>query len=155
MDFKTGDLVEVCSKDEGFHGALYEAKVVRSLPRLNRYTVVYDSIVEEADTSKHLRETVDAAQVRPRPVWARDGAFTVHQHVDAFCNDGWWEGVVSCLLGSVRRPKYSISFPITGDAMEFLPSELRPHLDWVNGEWVNPHSQVSGFVTFKIFFGVL
>ncbi|PKU72383.1 DUF724 domain-containing protein 3 isoform X2 [Dendrobium catenatum] len=143
MDFKTGDEVEVCSDDEGFRGAWYEAKIVRSMPRLNRYTVVYDSIVEETDASRNLRETVDAAYVRPRPIFARDGVFAIQQPVDAFCNDGWWEGVVSGLLGSVRRAKYSVSFPSTGDVMEFLPSELRPHLDWVNGEWVDPQTQVS------------
>lgn len=154
MDFKTGDAVEVSTSDEGFRGAWYEAKIVRSMPRLNRYTVVYDSIVEETDASNNLRETVDAANVRPRPPLARDSTFAIQQHVDAFFNDGWWEGIVSGMLRTVRRKKYSVNFPITGDVMEFLPSELRPRLDWVNGEWVNPQTQVTGFVIFVLsFFG--
>ncbi|KAK8934652.1 hypothetical protein KSP39_PZI014252 [Platanthera zijinensis] len=142
MDFKSGDAVEVSSNDEGFHGAWYEAKVVRSMPRLSRYTVVYDSIVEEGDASKYLRETVDAAHVRPRAASARGGIFSIQQHVDVFYNDGWWEGIVAGSSGSKRRATYIVNFPATGDVMEFPPSDIRVHFDWIDGKWVTPTTQV-------------
>ncbi|PKA54688.1 hypothetical protein AXF42_Ash000523 [Apostasia shenzhenica] len=141
MDFKTGDEVEVSSVEEGFRGSWYAAKVVRSMPRLSRYTVSYDTIVEEKDESQNLRETVDAVYVRPRPPESRAGAFTLKQHVDAFYNDGWWAGIVCGEIGSGGKKKYRVSFPATGEVMEFIPSELRVHLDWVNKEWVTPKSQ--------------
>ncbi|KAK8947884.1 hypothetical protein KSP40_PGU011131 [Platanthera guangdongensis] len=141
MDFKSGDAVEVSSNDEGFHGAWYEAKVVRSMPRLSRYTVVYDSIVEEGDASKYLRETVDAAHVRPRAASARGGIFSIKQHVDVFYNDGWWEGIVAGSSGSKRRATYIVNFPATGDVMEFPPSDIRVHFDWIDGKWVTPTTQ--------------
>lgn len=145
MEYKTGDEVEVSSNDDGFQGSWFEAKVVRSLPRLNRYTVVYDSIVEESDPSKNLRETVDAAHVRPKPLSTRGGIFSIQQHVDVFYNDGWWEGIVSGISGSKKRVKYSVRFPSSGDVIEYPPSDLRAHSDWVHGKWITPLTQAASF----------
>ncbi|KAG0448165.1 hypothetical protein HPP92_027961 [Vanilla planifolia] len=135
MEFKAGDEVEVSSKDVGYGGqAWYEAKVVRPMTRLGRYTVVYDNIFKEADASKTLRDTVETAHIRPRRPPETDWAFSLHQLVDALYNGGWWVGVVS----GISSTGITVTFLATGDIVEFLSPQLRAHLDWVNGEWVVP-----------------
>ncbi|KAG1371388.1 DUF724 domain-containing protein 3 [Cocos nucifera] len=141
--FMTGDAVEVSSEDDGFRDAWFEAKVARYMPKLHRYTVVYDNIMDDADESRPLRETVDGRLVRPRypsrpPA---GGRFVLHQPVDAFYNDGWWVGVVSRVAEKGRQRRYSVAFPSTREEMEFAASELRIHLEWVDGEWVLPEFQ--------------
>lgn len=140
----TGDAVEVSSDDDGFRDAWFEAKVARYMPKLHRYTVVYETIMDDADESRPLRETVDGRFVRPRPPFrhASGGHFALHQLVDAFYNDGWWVGVVSRVAEKGRQRRYSVAFPSTREEMEFAASQLRTHLEWVDGEWVLPESQV-------------
>ncbi|URD79304.1 Agenet domain [Musa troglodytarum] len=127
--FRTGDEVEVSSDEDGFRGAYFEGRVVRSMPKLRRYTVDYDAIVDDADESRRLRETVDARHVRPRPPRCLPGVgrgVALHQPVDAFHNDAWWVGVVSAVP--------------TGRQRSSGADELRAHLECVDGEWVLPKS---------------
>ncbi|URD79732.1 Agenet domain [Musa troglodytarum] len=140
--FRTGDEVEVSSDEDGFRGAYFEGRVVRSMPKLRRYTVDYDAIVDDADESRRLRETVDARHVRPRPPRCLPGVgrgVALHQPVDAFHNDAWWVGVVSA-VPTGRQRRYHICFPASREEMEFGADELRAHLECVDGEWVLPKS---------------
>ncbi|RWW53547.1 hypothetical protein BHE74_00039969 [Ensete ventricosum] len=140
--FRTGDEVEVSSDEDGFRGAYFEGRVGRSMPKLRRYTIDYDAIVDDADESRRLRETVDARHVRPRPPRRLPGVgrwVALHQLVDAFHNDAWWVGVVSA-VPTGRKRRYRICFPASREEMEFGADELRAHLEWVDGEWLLPKS---------------
>nr|CAD1844414.1 unnamed protein product [Ananas comosus var. bracteatus] len=137
--FPAGARVEVRSHDDGFRGAWYEATVAalrRRRRRHLRYVVSYSTLVSDADPSAPLTEAVASALVRPSPPSASASAsFELHQLVEAFHNDGWWAGVVS----AVRNPssgRYAVSFPNSRELIEFPPSEIRPRMEWVRGEWV-------------------
>lgn len=142
--FRTGDEVEVSSDEDGFRGAYFEARVVRSMPKIRRYTVDYDAIVDESDRYRRLRETVDARHVRPRPPRYLDAAtlgLTLHQPVDAFYNDAWWVGVVS-VAPKGRQTRYRVCFPASREEIEFGADRLRAHLEWIDEQWVLPNPPV-------------
>ncbi|MQM16687.1 hypothetical protein Taro_049646 [Colocasia esculenta] len=154
MMFATGDEVEVSSDEEGFRGVWFEAKVVRSMPRADRYMVVYDHLINDDADPRPLRETVDACYVRPRSP-RRRGPFGVCSPVDAWHKDGWWAGVVAAVVpaGQMRRVvKYVVCFPSTREEMEFKAADLRHHLEWFDDKWVKPgeHDVAHLAVTFPV-----
>ncbi|XP_008796800.2 uncharacterized protein LOC103712141 [Phoenix dactylifera] len=138
--FVAGAKVEVRSDDEGFRGAWYEATVVRSLAR-RRCSVEYVSLVSDADPSEPLREIVRRSHVRPQPPPPPSPArYQLFQRVEAFHNDGWWAGVVSKLHGE-DSSSFTVCFPNTREVMDFPPSEIRPLLEWVRGQWIVARDQ--------------
>lgn len=131
--FGKGALVEVRSDEDGFEGSWYGATIIEKTGK-NMFLVEYLSLRAES-VEKYLREEVDAFHLRPHPLdnLALD-AYHMNAKVDAFYNDGWWEGkVVKVLDGS----RYRIYFHRTGDEMVFHHLDLRPHQDWVDGKWVH------------------
>ncbi|KAK7279157.1 hypothetical protein RJT34_24203 [Clitoria ternatea] len=58
------------------------------------------------------------------------GSFKQFQEVDAWYNDGWWEGVV---LKVPNNKEYFVSF-IHSDVLKFENCKLRPHQDWFDGK---------------------
>ncbi|XP_041018109.1 protein AGENET DOMAIN (AGD)-CONTAINING P1-like isoform X2 [Juglans microcarpa x Juglans regia] len=92
--FKKGTPVEVSSDEDGFQGAWFAATVLDAIGQ-EKYLIEYRSLRTE-DGTNFLREEVDIQHIRPRPpesVMACD--FNLNEEVDAFYNDGWWEGVIS------------------------------------------------------------
>ncbi|THG08764.1 hypothetical protein TEA_020771 [Camellia sinensis var. sinensis] len=60
------------------------------------------------------------------------------EEVDAFHNDGWWEGIVTAILQDSR---YSVFFRSSREQIDFPDSDLRLHREWVHGIWVPPLEQ--------------
>jgi hypothetical protein len=56
MEFLSGDIVEVCSEEEGFLGSYHVATAVKK-PEANSYAVQYENLVEDEYMSKQLIET--------------------------------------------------------------------------------------------------
>ncbi|KAK1307724.1 hypothetical protein QJS10_CPA09g00747 [Acorus calamus] len=147
-----GQEVEVAGDEEGLRGAWYEATVARSFPSKGKVSLLYRTLALDDDPTKPLKETVDAARVRPAPppIDGRGRAgpvvFGPGQAVDAFYNEGWWVGTVSEVRvtddkgGPVRTLRYRVRFPDPVDEREFGVEELRVHLEWVGGEWVSKDS---------------
>ncbi|KAF3976616.1 hypothetical protein ACB098_12G102300 [Castanea mollissima] len=127
-----GTQIEVCSDETGFEGAWFSAKVINAIEQ-DKYLVEYKSLRTE-DNKQFLREEVDIKHMRPRPPDAVVvDSFNLNEEVDAYYNDGWWEGVISKIL---KGSKYKIYFKRTKDDGEFRHSDLRPHQDWIDGTWV-------------------
>lgn len=98
--------------------------------------VEYKTLMADESGTKPLRETLDVVQLRPLPPREkRDRDFKFSEEVDAYYNDGWWEGVVTGVLPGDR---YSVFFRATREQLEFGRSELRLHREWVYGNWVPP-----------------
>nr|GMD43805.1 DUF724 domain-containing protein 3 [Ipomoea batatas] len=144
--FTDGAEIEISSDDDGFRGAWYEGKVVRSVSKKvkknaskkeHRVQVVveYATLMADDGDTQPLQETVDIVQVRPRPPRERRRTFNFNEEVDAYCNDGWWEGIVMKVL---EGRKYSIFFRASKEQLDFAESQLRLHREWVNGDWVPP-----------------
>ena len=146
--FNPGDPVEVVPDEAGLRGAHFAAVVVgpSAKPR-GGYTVEYDSLLESEDSDRRLREALPARSLRPRPpppapapASGSGGPPAEHAAVDALIDDAWW---LSVALGRAGAPgKVRVCFPETREVMEFDAADVRPHLEWVAGEWRSPDSMV-------------
>ncbi|XP_057963563.1 protein AGENET DOMAIN (AGD)-CONTAINING P1-like [Malania oleifera] len=136
--FSKGAEVEVSSDEQGLLGSWYTAKVLRGVSRKNRKVLVqYHTLVATNDKKKPLREFVNAVLVRPLPPCEPPGRrFCFSDEVDAFYNDGWWEGVVTAVLPGGDR--YSVFFRHSREQIDFNGKDLRLHREWVYGDWVPP-----------------
>lgn len=138
--FSEGTAVEVSSDEDGFQGAWFAATIVSAIGQ-DKYFIEYKSLRTDDDMD-FLREEVDIQHIRPRPPDAvMIDSFNLNEEVDAFCNDGWWEGVISKV---VKGSRYKVYFKGTNDEAEFQHSDLRPRQDWIDGTWVRA-SQVYDF----------
>ncbi|CAA0824926.1 agenet domain-containing protein [Striga hermonthica] len=142
--FTKGAKVEASLDEEGFRGSWYTATVLRPPPKristTTRIPLLFDTLItkgdgEESAAAEPLRESVRLILVRPVPPRESRRSFRVSEDVDAFHNDGWWEGVVVAVLGEDR---YSIFFRSSREQIDFHESQLRLHREWVHGEWVPP-----------------
>ena len=89
-NYKYGDKVEVCSKEEGFVGSYFEATIVSCLFN-GQYLVCYKNLLQD-DKFGLLLETVYPYEIRPLPPRVRSPhEFQLNQKVDAFDNDGWYK----------------------------------------------------------------
>ncbi|KAL2483424.1 Plant Tudor-like protein [Forsythia ovata] len=136
LKFQRGDQVEIASKEEGFVGSYYEARVVTELAR-KEYIVQYLTLVKD-DMSEPLREVVTADEVRPPPPEMPVTGFRLYDLVDAFDNDGWWVGKITGRIGN----KYFVYFDSSKDELAYDFELLRMHQDLVDGKWVFPKNQL-------------
>lgn len=147
--FTNGAEVEISSDEDGFRGAWYEGIVVRPIQKKQRRNkdedddddessnklrvlVEYKTLMADKKGKRPLKEAMTLVQLRPRPPPERRRKFEVSDEVDAYYNDGWWEGVVMELSGD---GKYSVFFRGTRDQLEFEESQIRIHREWANGKW--------------------
>ena len=128
-----GAKVEVRSDEEGYQGAWYDAIVVDSLQN-GKYLVEYLTLKTD-DLTEQLKEEADASDIRPFPPDIEHcHRFALREWVDAWYNDGWWEGQVSSVLSGF---KYRVYFWPTKEELEFKHCHLRPHQEWIDGRWVH------------------
>lgn len=136
--FKKGAEVEVSLEEPGFRGSWYTATVIRTVYKKTRKILLeFHNLKADDKCSKPLRENVNIILVRPVP--PRESTrrrFQFSEEVDAFHNDGWWEGVVTAVHDGVDR--YSVFFRSSREQIDFSQSELRLHREWVYGKWVPP-----------------
>ncbi|XP_027339231.1 DUF724 domain-containing protein 6 [Abrus precatorius] len=139
--FRKGRIVEVSSDDEGYKGSWFVASIVDIIGK-DRFLVEYRDLTTDEGTQL-LKEELDARFIRPCPPEVPFiGSFKQFQEVDAWHNDGWWEGVVLEVLNS---RECLISF-IHKDVLKFENSKLRPHQDWFDGKWVMSSKKSSELV---------
>ena len=132
MRFLPRQEVEISSKEEGFICSLYAATIITHFVD-NLYLVEYKNLLKD-DESGPLREVIPEDQIRPLPpaISFSLAGFTVLDKVDAYYNDGWWTGKITGTEGT----KYVVHFESSGEKLTFSPSDLRMHLEWINGNWI-------------------
>ncbi|XP_076931804.1 protein AGENET DOMAIN (AGD)-CONTAINING P1-like [Bidens hawaiensis] len=136
--FKPGTEVEISSDDNGFRGAWYTGTVIKPVIRNGKQLiqVEYKTLMADESTTKPLRETLNVVQLRPLPPREKgERDFKFSEEVDAYYNDGWWEGVIT---GVLQANRYSVFFRATREQLEFSATELRLHREWFYGNWVPP-----------------
>ncbi|XP_073152380.1 protein AGENET DOMAIN (AGD)-CONTAINING P1-like [Henckelia pumila] len=141
MYFQQGDRVEVASKEVGFVGSYYEATVVGTIPRRNKYVVEHKITFvkdEYMSSTAPLREVVHAIEVRPRPPEMYMTEFRLGDRVDVFDDDGWWVGTVKG--ADFDEGKYYVYLKILGFEICYHVERLRVHQDWKNGTWTEKAS---------------
>uniref|UniRef100_A0A5B7BPI8 Agenet domain-containing protein n=1 Tax=Davidia involucrata TaxID=16924 RepID=A0A5B7BPI8_DAVIN len=142
MGIFVGNYVEICSREDGFLGSYYVAKVVGRVGK-GKLMVEYLSLLDD-DGKELLKEEVEVAEVRPVPPLIRVSAsagFNVLDKVDAFDNDGWWVGRVT---GRRDASNYYVYFDSSGDEFTYPISRLRLHQEYENGHWVPSNSHQKG-----------
>ncbi|XP_030452074.1 protein AGENET DOMAIN (AGD)-CONTAINING P1 [Syzygium oleosum] len=134
MRFLPGQEVEIASKEEGFIGSYYKATIVTYIQN-EFYLVQYRELLKE-DESGPLREVIRGEDIRPTPpaklLPTASAGFAMLDRVDALYNDGWWTGRITGREGST----YVVHFENSGERLAFSDSDLRMHLEWVNGNWI-------------------
>lgn len=146
--FRQGDAIEICSNDDGFRGSWFSGTVIRVLSGSSssnrrkaagkpshRYLVQFDELFEDEAGTEKLREEVDEWQLRPLPPREPRRAFERGDDVNAYYNDGWWEGVITEELGQGR---FEVYFRASKESMQFKDEDLRLHRDWIDNAWVPP-----------------
>ncbi|KAB1200481.1 Late embryogenesis abundant protein 76 [Morella rubra] len=98
--FPPGTPVEISSNDDGFVGSWYVGRVLTA--NGNEYSVQYETLVSDLDPNEPLLETLKLSQLRQVPPRETLRDFRVGDQVDAFYKAGWWEGVVTDVLGNGR-----------------------------------------------------
>ncbi|KAL9234904.1 hypothetical protein vseg_009719 [Gypsophila vaccaria] len=141
-EFEKGERVEVSIEEEGFRGAWFTARIKSKSG--NKVSVQYEQLLSSTGREA-LVETVDLIQIRPIPPieHLHDRVFKLDDDVDAFYNDGWWEGVVTHIHAVKDEADdvavYSVYFRPTREQSQFPASLLRVHREWSGGlNWVPP-----------------
>lgn len=126
-----GTKVEVKSDEAGFQGSWFPATIVKVMEN-DKYLVQYQTLVTD-DESDFLREEARIQDIRPSPPQLqRAYPFAISEIVDAWYNDGWWVGRIIKVQDDF---KYTVHFKTT-EKLEFEHCQLRPHQEWINGNWI-------------------
>ncbi|KAI4338569.1 hypothetical protein MLD38_023612 [Melastoma candidum] len=132
-DFFNGMKVEVRSDEDGFQGSWFAAVIVGAAGN-NKYLVEYETLKTD-DGSQFLREEQDASYIRPvPPTIQRMYPFSRLEAVDVWYSEGWWIGYISQILDNWN---YIVYFRTTNEEMVFNHTDLRPHQEWVGGQWLS------------------
>ncbi|KAL2325608.1 hypothetical protein Fmac_024666 [Flemingia macrophylla] len=132
--FKPGTAVEVSSEDEGFRGSWYSGTIVRRLTS-DRFLVKYDNLMTEDNGSERLRESLPIRYLRPLLPLETGREFKFGDEVDAYHNDGWWEGHIT---EELENERFAVYFRASKEQLVFPKDKLRLHHEWFNHEWVPP-----------------
>lgn len=85
----------------------------------------------EAGTSN---VTVDSFHIRPSPPRLEDRKYDLLDKVDALYDFGWRRGVIIKIL---TDRNYLVSFNRLKNQKDFNHSQLRLHMEWIDGKWVS------------------
>ncbi|RDX75289.1 DUF724 domain-containing protein 2, partial [Mucuna pruriens] len=131
--FKPGTAVEVSSEDEGFRGSWFSGTIIRRLAS-ERFLVEYDNLMADEESSKHLREVLGLRHLRPLPPVETGREFKFGDEVDAYHNDGWWEGHIT---EELENERFAVYFRASKEQLAFSKEQLRLHREWFNHNWDN------------------
>ncbi|KAF5198250.1 hypothetical protein FRX31_012164 [Thalictrum thalictroides] len=127
--FIPGTSVEVSLRDKQCHGAWFPATILKDIDH-ELYLVGYQSLRFEGCS----KEVINAVHIRPSPPENSDRkVFAVSEKVDVYYDCGWWSAQVKEILPG---HKYIVWFDHRKKAREFNQFELRCHMEWINGKWV-------------------
>ncbi|XP_078430088.1 agenet and bromo-adjacent homology (BAH) domain-containing protein [Wolffia australiana] len=149
--FKADEKVELLCQDSGIRGCWFRGTVLKLSER--RLKVRYDDLTIE-DGFGNLEEwvpiyrratpcklewrRVGRLMIRPRPLLddaSKSMKYEMGSAVDAWRNDGWWEGLVVGDDGPANILK--VYFPGEDKILDCLRSDVRVSKDWVMDGWVD------------------
>ncbi|XP_077222174.1 uncharacterized protein LOC143856012 isoform X2 [Tasmannia lanceolata] len=151
LPFKVDEKIEVLCQDSGIRGCWFRCTVLE-LSR-KKLKVHYDDLQNE-DGSGNLEEWIPAFRpaapdklgmrclgrltIRQCPPSGKltDVVFEVGTPVDAWWNDGWWEGVVTGVDG-FGDDALQVYFPGEDIFSIIQRRDLRISRDWISNQWVN------------------
>ncbi|KAF9603686.1 hypothetical protein IFM89_037449 [Coptis chinensis] len=123
--------VEVSLEDKKCHGAWFPATISK---KTSDSSILVEYKLRRGDKDELMKKSMDSQHIRPCPPPSSDDkTFDLLEKVDAFYDGGWWSGVVTKVLAN---DKYNVFFKYQNEQREFKQSDLRLHMDWIDGKWV-------------------
>ncbi|CAH1416885.1 unnamed protein product [Lactuca virosa] len=152
-EYTIGSEVEVLSQDSGIRGVWFKGVVIKK--HNEKLKVRYQDIKDAGDESKNLEEWILSSRVgvddefgmrlsgrmtvRPSRMLKKSDVLVdvdVGCVVDAWWNDGWWEGiVVDKELEGKNGNRIHVYFPWEKKRLIFGCKDLRYSQEWFKGEW--------------------
>ncbi|CAI9278614.1 unnamed protein product [Lactuca saligna] len=152
-EYTIGSEVEVLSQDSGIRGVWFKGVVIKK--HNEKLKVKYQDIKDGGDESKNLEEWILSSRVgvddefgmrlsgrmtiRPKRLLKKSDVLVdvdVGCVVDAWWNDGWWEGiVVGKELEGKNGNRIHVYFPWEKKRLIFGCNDLRYSQEWFKGEW--------------------
>ncbi|KAF3785466.1 hypothetical protein EJ110_NYTH27851 [Nymphaea thermarum] len=150
VPYKVNDKVELLCQDSGIRGCWFRCTVLQVARK--QLKVCYDDLQDDGGCG-NLEEWIPAFRIAApdklgmrfsgrltvRPCPPTDSSSQPHivigAPVDAWWNDGWWEGVVTSIdnCGSGVQ----VYFPGEDDFSVFGKKNLRTSKDWAGNQWVD------------------
>ncbi|KAL5859281.1 hypothetical protein ACOSQ4_000577 [Xanthoceras sorbifolium] len=90
------------------------------------------------DEAGTVRVTLDSQHIRPTPHYL-DKTYELLETVDTTDGIGWRAGVITKVLNGGR---YNVFFKHGNENKELSHSDIRPHVEWSNGNWINKSKEV-------------
>ncbi|KAF9609936.1 hypothetical protein IFM89_019339 [Coptis chinensis] len=133
-EFVNGEEIEVSSNEIGFEESWFSATLIRPSNKKNstKFLIEYKTLLKSEESGQPLTEYVDFDQLRPVPPVGTQ-TFNLNDDVDAYHNDGWWRGSIIKVFD--EGLKFLVFFRPTKEKLKFGVSDLRKHLEWVDGKW--------------------
>ncbi|KAI3928583.1 hypothetical protein MKW98_024184 [Papaver atlanticum] len=152
---KVEEKIELLSQDSGIRGCWFRCTILQKTQK--QVKVRYDDLLDDDDASK-LEEWVPSFRLaapdklgmrsssRPmiRPCRSdidMDDIHDIGAPVDAWWNDGWWEGVVTDTKYCGDHNTLQVYFPGENLLSTFKRSNLRSSRDWIGNQWVDVKSE--------------
>ncbi|PHT94859.1 hypothetical protein T459_02741 [Capsicum annuum] len=127
--FSVGKNVEVSFDKDDRRDAWFPSKVVEQCENGSFLVERYRTIDKKGRIDN---VTVDSSHIRPLPPHINRKKFNLLEKVDAFYDLAWWSGIITRELADNR---YIVFFKHTNKEKELSDSDLRPHMDWKDGQW--------------------
>ncbi|EXB94629.1 hypothetical protein L484_005786 [Morus notabilis] len=153
MPFRHKETVEVCHRRTGFVADAYYLRATFMAAMGGTHSLVqYETRYTDEAMTTLKTEIVDDDFLRPVPPSPSNRTdYAVSQKVDAYDDGAWWVGRISAVHDNqspAEAPELSVRLDTNGGVYRFPFFRLRNHLDWRNGEWVQPGPS-RAYVTLK------
>ncbi|XVE73480.1 hypothetical protein DITRI_Ditri11bG0121200 [Diplodiscus trichospermus] len=135
--FSSGTAVEVNIDKENLRDVWFPAIVIKENGE-NAFLVKYPSSRND-DESGTEKVVVDSRHIRPTPPRYADRNYELLERVDTTYNFGWRSGVITKVLTGKR---YNVFFKHGNEDKELSHSDMRPHIEWIDGKWVSKSKEV-------------
>ncbi|XP_022757796.1 DUF724 domain-containing protein 2-like isoform X5 [Durio zibethinus] len=130
--FSSGTAVEVHIDKENLRDVWFPAIVIKENED-NTFLVKYQTSRND-DESGTGKVVVDSLLIRPTPPRYADRNYELLERVDTTYKFGWRSGVITKVLTGRR---YNVFFKHGNEDKELNHSDMRPHVEWVDGKWVS------------------
>lgn len=137
MLFSKGKKVEV-SLEKVEHGEVWFPAIVQEDTGNGSFLVEYQCLGENGEPES-VKVKVDSLNIRPSPPQLKGKNYVLLEKVDAYIEFSWWPGV---LTKELPDNKYLVFFKEKNVAKSVNQSEIRPRMQWKEGNWYSTSQDV-------------
>ncbi|XP_038683620.1 DUF724 domain-containing protein 6-like isoform X2 [Tripterygium wilfordii] len=134
--FSSGAAVEVNPDSPSHCDVWFPAIVVKDYGDNNFFVKYNPEYGEDVDAKKIY---VDLLHIRPIPPLYQDRSYELLEKVDTSYGTGWRAGVIT---KDLTGGKYTVFSKQGNEDKELSHSEIRPHLEWIDGKWISASKEI-------------